>query len=178
MLPVSPGTGATLRMLAATSAARAVLEVGTGTGVSTQWTLSGMPADGVLTSIDMDPQLHQVAKEILTASQGNLNRVRMIAGRALQVLPRMSKGAYDMAIIDADPLETPSYIELATPALRRGGILVVPHALWKDSVADPARREADTVALREVVKSLRHNEEWTANLLPVGDGMLVGIKNW
>ena len=170
MLPVSPGTGATLRMLAATSAARAVLEVGTGTGVSTQWTLSGMPADGVLTSIDMDPQLHQVAKEILTASQGNLNRVRMIAGRALQVLPRMSKGAYDMAIIDADPLETPSYIELAT--------LVVPHALWKDSVADPARREADTVALREVVKSLRHNEEWTANLLPVGDGMLVGIKNW
>ncbi len=59
----------------------------------------------------------------------------------------MSKGAYDMAIIDADPLETPSYIELATPALRRGGI---PGGTPRP-VEDPwpiPRREADAVALR------------------------------
>ena len=55
--PVSPGTGAALRMLAAVSGARAVLEVGTGAGVSGLWLLDGMAADGVLTTIDSESEL-------------------------------------------------------------------------------------------------------------------------
>lgn len=175
--PVSPATGAALRMLAATAGARSVLEVGTGTGVSTLWMLEGMPADGVLTTIDAKSLHHQAAKEIMVQSRISLTRVRMITGRALQVLPRMSKGAYDLALADGDPQETQAYIDLLAPALRPGGVLVVAHALWYDSVADPARREPDTVALREVLRMIRESDYWTENLLPVGDGLLVAIKN-
>ena len=63
------------------------------------------------------------------------------------------------------------------PALRPGGLLVIVHAMCNDSVADPARREPDTVAMREVLRYIQESEEWTANLLPVGDGLLVAIKN-
>ena len=176
-VPISPGAGATLRMLAGASGARSVLEIGTGTGVSSLWTLAGMPADGVLTTIDVDPKLHAVAKEILTRAGISLTRVRMITGRALQVLTRLSRGAYDMAVVDGDPGETQAYVELLNPALRPGGLLVIVHAMCNDSVAGPARREPDTVAMREVLRHIQESEEWTANLLPVGDGLLVAIKN-
>lgn len=164
-------------MLAGACAARSVLEIGTGTGVSSLWTLAGMPTDGVLTTIDVEPKLHAIAKEILTGAGISLTRVRMITGRALQVLTRLSRGAYDMAVVDGDPGETQAYIDLLSPALRPGGLLVVVHAMWNDSVADPARREPDTVAMREVLRHIQESSEWTENLLPVGDGVLVAIKN-
>ena len=57
--PVSPGTGAALRMLAALTGARAVLEVGTGAGVSSLWLLDGMSPNGVLTTIDSEVEFHK-----------------------------------------------------------------------------------------------------------------------
>src|SRR5436190_1514029 len=54
-IPISPGVGSALRFLASAIAARAVVEVGTGTGLSGLWLLRGMRPDGVLTSIDVDP---------------------------------------------------------------------------------------------------------------------------
>ncbi|NEE35265.1 methyltransferase, partial [Streptomyces sp. SID7982] len=50
--PVSPGTGAALRLLAAAADAKAVAEIGTGTGVSGIYLLHGMRPDGVLTTVD------------------------------------------------------------------------------------------------------------------------------
>ena len=57
--PVSSGTGAALRMLAASVGAKSVAEVGTGTGVSGLWLLGGMGTDGVLTTIDVEPELQR-----------------------------------------------------------------------------------------------------------------------
>ena len=60
--PVGPGAGAGLRFLAAAIGARAVVEVGTGSGVSGLWLLRGMAVDGVLTSIDVDPEIQRAAR--------------------------------------------------------------------------------------------------------------------
>src|SRR5690348_3621936 len=54
--PIGPGGGAALRFLAALIEARAVVEIGTGTGVSGMWLLRGMRADGVLTSVDLEAE--------------------------------------------------------------------------------------------------------------------------
>ena len=81
--PVSAGTGAALRMLAAVSGARAVLEVGTGAGVSGLWLLDGMAADGVLTTIDSESELLGHARRNFAAAGLSSHRTRLIAGRAL-----------------------------------------------------------------------------------------------
>ena len=60
---VTPGTGAVLTLLAAASKARAVVEIGTGTGVASLFLLRGMPADGILTTIDSEVEHHRAAKE-------------------------------------------------------------------------------------------------------------------
>ena len=77
---------------------------------------------------------------------------------------------------DVEPEET---AELAAPALRMlrvGGVLASTRALWNDHVADPARRDAATVAARELGKSLRGRDDVLASLLPVGDGLLVAVR--
>ena len=173
--PVSAGTGAALRMLAASCGAKAVAEVGTGAVISSAWLLQGMPTDAVLTSIDVESEFHKAARVLFREAGIGPQRTRLITGQALNVLPRMAARAYDMVVIDADLHELEGYLEHARRMLRPGGILAIPHALWGDQVADPARRDPDTVAMRELVKTLRADEELVTTVLPVGDGLLVAI---
>ena len=174
--PVSPGTGAALRMLAAVAGARTVLEVGTGAGVSGLWLLDGMPADGVLTSIDSEAEFHQQARRVFAAAGVLTQRTRLIAGRALDVLPRMAARGYDMMVLDADIAETPEYLDHAVRILRPGGVIAFVHALWHDQVADPARRDGETVVCREVVRFFAESPDFIPAILPVGDGLVVAVK--
>ncbi|MDO5700914.1 MAG: O-methyltransferase [Bowdeniella nasicola] len=174
--PVSRGTGATLAALAAAIGAHSVAEIGTGTGTSAAWLCSGMSRDGVLTSIDIEPESQTVAREILTSMGVKPANARLIFGRALSVLPRLADGAYDLVFIDGDPEETEDYLTHAVRMLRPGGTLAVNAALWNDRVPEPARRDPDTVRMRELVRRIRDDENLTSTLLPCGDGLLVAVK--
>jgi predicted O-methyltransferase YrrM len=43
-------------------------------------------------------------------------------------------------------------------------------------VADPAQRDPDTVAIRELGRTVRDDDQLVPVLLPVGDGLLVAVK--
>ena len=174
--PVGQGTGPALRMLAAAMGAMAVCEIGTGAGSSGLWLLEGMPEGGVLTTIDIEAEHQRAAKEAFAAVGVPHQRTRVIVGRALDVLPRMTDGAYDLVFIDADKGEYPTYTEHAIRLLRPGGVLVLDNMLWHDTVADPAARDPQTVTLRDLGKELRDRDDLNVALLPVGDGLLVAVK--
>lgn len=174
--PVSTGVGSALRMIAAVSGARAVLEVGTGAGVSGLWLLDGMSPDGVLTTIDHEVEFQRQARQAFRAAGVSSQRTRLIAGRALDVLPRMAARGYDLVVVDADIAETPEYLDHAVRVLRPGGVVAVVHALWHDRVSDPAQRDQDTVVMREIVRVLGQTEEFLPCLLPVGDGLAVAVR--
>ncbi len=174
--PVSPATGAVLRLLAAATGARSVAEVGTGTGVSGSWLLEGMAADGVLTSIDVEAEYQRAAREAFGLAGIKPARARLITGRALDVLPRLADAAYDLVLVDGDPAEAQAAVEQAWRLLRTGGVLVVNNALAGGRVADPARRDELTVAIRELGKGVRSQEDAVTALLPTGDGVLVAVK--
>ena len=174
--PVTPATGAALRMLAASVAARSVAEIGTGTGVSGLWILDGMGPDGVLTTIDVEPEIQREARRAFESGGRARSRTRIIRGRASDVLPRMAARSYDMVVLDVEPEESAALIDQALRMLRVGGVLAVTRALWNDHVADPARRDPATVAARELGKALREREDLLTSLLPVGDGLLVAVR--
>jgi predicted O-methyltransferase YrrM len=175
-VPIMPGAGSALRLLAAAVNAKAVVEVGTGAGVSGLWLVSGMPPDGILTTIDHQPEHQRAAKEAYAAAGIAPQRTRVISGRALDVLPRLTDAAYDMVVIDADKAEYPQYVEQALRLLRSGGVLVLDNMLWHDKVADPATRDEITTTLRDLGKELRDNDSLLSALLPVGDGVLAAVK--
>jgi predicted O-methyltransferase YrrM len=175
-VPIGNGGGAVLRVLAAALRAKAVVEVGTGTGVSGLWLLRGMPEDGVLTTIDIEAENQRAARETFAEAGIRPNRARVITGRGLDVLPRLTDGAYDLVLVDADKQDLDAYLEQALRLLRPGGVLAVDNALWKDKVADPAQRDATTTAIRELGRRVRDDERLLPALLPSGDGLLLAVK--
>ena len=174
--PIGQGGGAALAVLAAAIGARAVVEIGTGAGVGSVWLLRGMRPDGVLTTIDVEPEHHRAARETIAEAGIASNRVRLISGEALDVLPRLTDGAYDLVFCDADKREYPGYLEQALRLLRPGGVVAFDNALWHDRVADPTQRDEDTTAVRELGRAVREDERLTSALLPTGDGLLVAVK--
>lgn len=178
VVPIGSGGGAALRFLASVLDARAVVEIGTGTGVSGTWLLRGMRPDGVLTTVDTEAEHLRLAKETFTEAGVASQRVRLIPGAALEVIPRLTDGHYDLVFCDGDKQEYSHYLDEALRLLRPGGVVVFDNALWHDRVADPAQRDPETVAIRELVRSVADNENLVPVLLPVGDGLLVAKKVW
>jgi len=175
-VPIGPAGGAMLRALALLTNAKAVVELGTGAGVSGLWLLGGMRPDGVLTTVDTEAENQRAAKQAFTEADVPTTRYRLINGSAGEVIPRLTDGAYDMVFVDADKTGYPSYFEQAVRLLRPGGVVAFDNALWHDRVADPNQRDAETVALRDLGKTVREDERVFTVLLPVGDGLLVAIK--
>ena len=173
---VSPGAGSVLRLLASSIDARNVVEIGTGAGVSALWLLEGMNSYGVLTSVDSEAEHQVIAKEAVAEAGISPKRVRLINGKVSEVLDRLTEYAYDIVLISGRPSELEANIESALTLLRQGGLLIIDRALWNNRVADPSQRDADTVAVREAVKSIATHAELTGSLIPAGDGLLVAVR--
>jgi predicted O-methyltransferase YrrM len=178
VIAIGSGGGAALRLLASVLEARSVVEIGTGTGVSGMWLLRGMRPDGVLTTVDIEAEHQRLARETFTEGGVAPQRARTIAGAALDVLPRLTDGHYDLVFCDGDKAEYGAYLKEALRLLRPGGVVAFDNALWHDRVADPAQRDEETVVIRDLGKEIAAHESLVPMLLPVGDGLLVAKKEW
>ncbi len=174
--PVGPGAGAALAFIAGAVAAKSVVEIGTGTGVSGLWLLRGMQSDGVLTSVDLEAENQRIAREIFTESGFATQRFRLIAGAGLDVMPRMTDAGYDMVFLDGEKVEYGEYLEQAVRLVRPGGVIVFDNALWHDRVADPAQRDPETVAIRETIARVKDDDNLRGLLIPLGDGLLAAQR--
>jgi Predicted O-methyltransferase len=141
---VTPTTGAVLRLLAAATRARAVVEIGTGLGVSGLWLLDGLGPDGVLTSIDADPDLHAMARQAYAAAGHPSGRYRLLTGRAEILLGRLTDAAYDLVFVDITE-QRPLWTDAAARLLRPGGLIVLhePSDEDRDRLTAPVWTAAD-----------------------------------
>src|SRR3954452_21667605 len=171
--PIGRGGGAAVRVLAALVSAKNVVEVGTGAGVSGLWLLSGMRPDGVLTTVDTEPEHQRATRQAFNEAGIASTRYRLINGAAGEVLPRLTDGGYDLVFVDADKTSYGTYHEQAVRLLRAGGAVAFDNVLWHNRAADTSVRDAETVALREVARAVREDDRLTPALLPVGDGLLL-----
>ena len=173
--PITPAMGAQLAVLAAATNPANIIEVGTGLGVSGLWLLSGVP-EAVLTTIDKEIDFQTVARKAFTDAGVAANRIRLIGGRAEDVLPRMNEASYDLVFIDADPGNVIEYVEHGLRLARRGGTVVVAHALWRGRVADPAVRDDTVAGFRMLLREIASSDAVLTALSPVGDGLLQMTK--
>lgn len=174
---VTPAVGALLSMLTKLSGGKAIAEVGTGAGVSGLWLLSGMSDDGVLTTIDIEPEYLRLAKQAFTEAGIGPSRTRLIGGRAQEVLTRLADASYDLVFIDADPIDQPDYVLEGVRLLRPGGVIVVHRAALGGRAGDPAARDAEVVAVREAARLIAEDERLTPALVPLGDGILAAVRD-
>ena len=163
--PVGQGVGALLKFLASTIDASNVVEIGTGTGVSGLWLFRGMNSAGVLTSIDSDQERQRAAKEIFSEAGIASNKIRLIAGRAIEVVDKLTDNAYDLMFINGDKLEYETLFEQSLRLLRPGGLLVF-HNVLSDSNA------ADNEAVRIVSDKIKDDSRLVSVMIPSGSGMI------
>lgn len=167
--PVSPAVGAQLALLAAAIRAHAIIEIGTGAGVSGLWMLTGSP-QAALTSIDSEPDHHLAARQVFTEAGFGVGRVRLISGRALEVLPRMNEGSYDLVFIDADPAHAIEYVEHGLRLVRRGGLVLVGGAV--EHALGQAHNGPDTSAFASLLDEIGSTPGVLSALSPAGSGLL------
>ena len=174
---VTPAVGALLSLLAKLSGGKAVAEVGTGVGVSGLWLLAGMSDDGVLTTIDIEPEYLRLAKQAFSEAGIGQSRTRLISGRAQEVLTRLADESYDLVFVDADPIDQPDYVVEGVRLLRSGGVIVVHRAGLGGRAGDPEARDAEVAAVREAARLIAEDERLTPALVPLGDGVLAAVRD-
>jgi predicted O-methyltransferase YrrM len=171
--PVLPEVGSTLRFLACCVGAKTAVEIGTGCGSSGIWLLRGMRPGSTLTSVDTEPEYQRMARKAFAAAGFAQNQCRLILGRALDVLPRLSDGAYDLVFCDADERDYPDYLAAALRLLRPGGVVAFNNALLAGPVDESAVDDEGAVDLATLV---RDDDRLVPVLLPLGNGLLAAVK--
>jgi predicted O-methyltransferase YrrM len=172
---ITPAVGAHLALIASAIGAKAIVEAGTGTGVSGLWLLSAAP-NAVLATIDSESEYQAAAKFAFAEAGIPSNRTRVISGRAADVMSNMADAAYDMVFLDADRETLEEQLHEASRLVRPGGVIAIAHALWRDRVPDPAMRDEATAIYRDVLRFFDNNADFVTALSPAGDGLLMASK--
>jgi predicted O-methyltransferase YrrM len=132
-----------------------------------------MRPGSTLTSVDTEPEYQRMARKAFTQAGFAPNQCRLILGRALEVLPRLSDGTYDMVFCDADARDYADYLTAALRLLRPGGIVAFNNALL---AGPPADDEVDGAGSLDLAGQVRANDRLVPILLPLGDGLLAAVK--
>jgi caffeoyl-CoA O-methyltransferase len=161
--------GKLLTLLVAATGARRVLEVGTFTGYSALCMLESLPADGHLTTLELDvAHAARAAQNFELAGVGD--RVTLLQGPAIDSLATLA-GPFDFAFIDADKLGYPAYFDAVVPLMRPGGLIVADNVLRSGRVADAGNDQPDVVAMREFNHRAASDPRVEAVMLTVRDGI-------
>jgi O-methyltransferase len=171
--------GQFLALLVGLLGARKVLEVGTFTGYSTLCMARALPPGGRLITCDITARWPDIAAPYWKRA-GVDEVIDLRVGDAVETLTALADrgeaGTFDLAFIDADKANYPSYYELALTLVRPNGIIVVDNTLLFGRVADPAAQDADTAAVRELNETLHRDERVDISLLPFADGVTLVRK--
>lgn len=175
MIQVPARTGLLLELVVRAIGARRILEIGTLGGYSSLWMVRGMGEDGRIVTLEREPDHAALARSWIERA-GEAGRIRVVEGEARDLLPDLDADAYDLVFIDADKEGYSLYLEHALRLLRPGGIVLADNALWRGRVADPEVDDAPTRGLRAFNRDLAAHPALASTILPVGDGVALGVK--
>jgi caffeoyl-CoA O-methyltransferase len=178
-MQISPEQGQFMAFLVETIGARRTIEVGTFTGYSALCVALALPADGKVVACDVSEEYTAVARRYWSRA-GVAAKIELRLAPALDTLGKLlaegAAGNFDFAFIDADKREYDGYYEAILELLRPGGLVAIDNVLWSGAVADPAKQDDDTRAIRALNEKLKDDPRISLSLLPIGDGLTLARK--
>lgn len=178
-MQISPEEGQFLALLVQLIQARRTLEVGVFTGYSSLSVALALPVDGRIVACDVSETYTSIARRYWQAA-GVESKIDLRLGPAVEtldeLLARGQQGTFDFAFIDADKANYHAYYERAFVLVRKGGLIAIDNVLWHGRVIDPARKDADTEAVRALNARLHHDERVSLSMVPIGDGVTLALK--
>ena len=173
---------ACLQLLLRSINARTVVEVGSLAGYSTIILARALPPDGIVVACEKDPRHAAFIRE-KAAEAGLGSVIDVLQGAALDTLPShalltQSEPSIDVVFIDADKPNYQNYYDLLVPHVRVGGFVIGDNALaWGQvHMADPENEPKNVRAIRAFNDRMSSDPRFLTTLIPLGDGMVVGLK--
>ena len=162
-----PIEGQFLKMMVRVTGAKRVVEVGTFTGYASLSMAEGLPDDGKITTLDLNPICLAVARKYIEKSEHG-KKIEIIEGPALDSIAKMD-GPIDLVFIDADKTNYLNYYEALLPKMKTGGVILVDNVLWSGKVLDP--KSDDDKAIAAFNDRVSSDERVDKVLLTVRDGV-------
>ena len=169
------GVGGLINFISGLISAKSIVEIGTGSGVSSLWVFNGAPKDATFTSIDSEREHSASAKEILEEAGISAQRFRLITGNIIEVVGKLADSNYDLMIVRS-PKDMVDVVQESYRLLKDSGVLIIDNALDGGKVVDPTQRDFETIARRDSIKAIKEDSRWSSTILPIGGGALVARK--
>lgn len=166
MLDVGPDVGVLLNVLARTTQAKRIIEIGGSVGYSTIW-LAAAAAEtgGEVISIETEPhKADQLRRNVSEA--GLLEHVRVVQQSAHLAIPRL-QGPFDMVLIDHWKDLYIREFDLCWPLVRAGGVVAA------DNILMP---EATAAQMKAYVEHVRSFPDARSGTIAVGDGVEITCR--
>ena len=170
-IAVSAQQGKFLSILAGAIQARRILEIGTLGGFSTIWLARGAGPDGRVVTLEYEPKHAEVARANIDRA-GVGDRVEVVVGAALETLPTVTGGPFDLVFIDADKENNVGYLEWAVRLTRPGSVILVDNVIREGAILSPDLDEKVRATRRTLEVMGKHPQLDTAVL------QTVGAKHW
>lgn len=152
-----------------------VLEIGTYTGYSTLCIAKGLSPAGMIHTIDKNEELLQIQNKYFEKS-GLRNQIKQYTGDALAIIPKL-KFDFDMVFLDADKENYVKYLELISPILKPGGVLLTDNVLWHGKILEsPENQDRVTRLIDNFNKKILEDKSLKTVMLPIRDGISLTLK--
>jgi predicted O-methyltransferase YrrM len=174
-IDVSPAQGKFLYLLAKSSRAQRILEIGTLGGYSTIWLARALPPQGDLVTLEVDPRHAEVARLNLQTA-GVAERVEVRVGPALDSLAALASEEgepFDFVFIDADKEHNADYVLAAISLASAGALIVVDNVVRGGRVLDDRSTDPVVLGTRRLYDMLAAEARLEATAIQT-----VGAKKW
>lgn len=154
-----------------------VLEIGTAIAYSSIRIARCLRKKGKLITLELSSDNAAIAEENIDKARLE-NKIKLVTGNALELMPKMKK-KFDFIFLDADKEDYKNLFDFSMVLLKKGGVIFVDNLLWHGYTAAkqiPKKFQTSTGHIREFNKYFLAHPELTASILPIGDGIGLGIK--
>ena len=175
-LQISISQAQFLQTLIKVSNVKKILEIGSFTGFSALSMAMALPADGILISLDKNPEFSNKAKYFYDKAKEK--RIKQIIKPAIESLKELkdTNKLFDLIFIDADKENYLNYYESCMNLIDKKGLIVIDNVLWHGEVADDANNDKFTNIIRDFNNHIKQDKRITKNIVPIGDGLTICIK--
>lgn len=165
--------GSLLQLLCQLKQPKKVLEIGTFTAYATLCIAAGLPKDGQLHTIEVNPELEYLIRKYIQRANFE-EKIQLHIGKAEEVVPTLG-GHFDFVFLDAGKLDYPHFYDLVIDRVNPGGLIVADNVLWSGKVVQK-RKDKDTKALHAFNQKIQADTRVNNLILPIRDGLLIAQK--
>ena len=152
-----------------------ILEIGTFTGYSAIALAKGLPENGKIITLEVNPEMEIFIRKFIEKS-GLGNKIELVIGDAVDLIPKMEE-QFELVFIDADKEQYIDYYNLSMEKLKPGGFILADNVLWSGKVLETDKKsDKETKGIKAFNEFIKNDPRVEQVIISVRDGLMLARK--